>query len=275
MLLCADHHLEHIARVQKEIPIVSVLNRKRYRPADTILSYRQLNEMSKSDLIEDQRKNPRQWHRYSLKELLYFKVAAELKLFGLENERLKPVYKLFFETSENGKPTTSERTAADDVICLMLIDIETMFLLSRSGYACFSASPITEIYRSDETQATLAVNLNNVFNELLQQVGMSTRVGNYSLADAFVEDLEENAGTLTDREREILRIIRTGRYTKITIEKSDGKKWTVHASKQGDRQELTAMEIATLLSAHDYRTVTLVKRNGGSLHISVDDTFKV
>lgn len=275
MLLCTKNQLDTILEAQRDFPVLRIINDRRYRAADTILSYRQLNEMGKSDLLDDDREDKKEWRRYSLKELLFTMVAAELKLFGLENERLKPVHKLFFANYEKAQGASVERTPADDAICSMLLDVRTTFFLSQNGHACFAIPPTTEAYRDQNGQGTFTVSLNNLLNEILEKVGVRRKVQSYSLVDVLVEGMEKEAGNLTDQEKKLLEIIRNDEYTQIKIEKKDRKKWIVRAGTKKETAKLKKMEIVNMITQRGYREIHLVQNDGRIVHVNIEDIYKM
>ncbi len=272
MFLCTDRQLQKVREVQRDIKIIPALNSKHFRAADTILSYRQLNELGKDHLLNDDRDNERGWRKYSFKELLYFKTAAELKLFGLDNERLKPIHELFFTKSESGRPSTSQHTAADDAICLTLMNVQVMCLLVWNGFAYFAASPQHEAFQVEDTRAAITVNITKLLNELLKEIGVKQKVKNFSLVDlVFSNALSTLKVDLSKKERELIQLIRQGECEKIEVVQQNGKVKVIRALTK-KRGKFDPTDLLKVMEAKSYQTVTAHMQNGKVVTYTVEET---
>ena len=72
-----------------------LINEKKYKVADTGLTYRQASYINKN-ILEDDRENKQGWRKFSLKEVIYLSLVQELRLFGLNDNQLINLKKSFF-----------------------------------------------------------------------------------------------------------------------------------------------------------------------------------
>jgi hypothetical protein len=157
----------------------------------------------------------------------------------------------------------------------MLAGIQSVFLLTSNGYACFSGTPSTEEYQSDAT-SLITVSLDKVFNELLKEVKVSFKVKAQSIVDVLIEGMErESEQKLTKQERDLLQIVRDDGYSSIKVEKKDGKKWLVHAGKVQYPTQLTALELSRIIAEREYGKIEITKAGGAVVHITAQDDYQL
>ncbi len=257
MLMCNDDQLLGVLDIQSKLPLIDWINNKRYRVSDTPLSYRQINELGNDDLINDDRENARGWRRFSLKELLYFTTTVELKKLGVENDQLRPLWKLFFENhSKDGK---NPRNCMDDAVCMVLGHIQVALLFNTRGEIGFYTQPFFDLMWQDEV-SYVHVNFNRLVGELLKKLGHKFDVSYQSTSDRLYEEMQKNL-ELTDKERELVRLMRDGGCDRIEITMRDGKMNIIRGTKI-KREEFSSSDLARLLEAKAYATVTIHMENG-------------
>jgi len=84
------NYLERLAGVLREKPeVIKHLNKEIYSPKYLSLSYRQINELSKSGLIKDKRKTKKKgWRKFSFNDAVYLETLFELKKARFTNKEL-------------------------------------------------------------------------------------------------------------------------------------------------------------------------------------------
>ena len=255
MLVCSDGQLLKIRDVQETLPVLEMLDKKKYRVGDAPLSYRQINELGNDELIRDERENERGWRKFSLKELLYFMVTVELKKLGVENARLRSLGKLFFE--KNGKK--GSRNSADDAICLAFGNVQVALMFDTRGGVGFYAQPFWESMGEHEL-SYVHVNLNRVISELLKRLGHDFDLSYKTMLDRFAEEAEKN-NELTDKERELVNIVREGGCERIEFTMKDGKANVIRLTKV-KRSEFSPGDLARMLDEKRYAKVTIQMEDG-------------
>jgi DNA-binding transcriptional MerR regulator len=90
-------------------PFVQMMNEKKHRIGEELISPRVLAHWVASGLVEDQRIDGKGWHRLSYSDLLWLKILYKLRQFGISIEALKQVKKCV----EEGRTEWSTRPKLD------------------------------------------------------------------------------------------------------------------------------------------------------------------
>src|SRR5690606_12792088 len=68
----------------------------RVRIPDKVASYRFVNYLTETGLLDDRRENAgKGWRKFSYAECIYLNIVVALRNFGVKAEHLEPIYKLF------------------------------------------------------------------------------------------------------------------------------------------------------------------------------------
>lgn len=269
MLLISDSILAKYSETEQKYSIKHALNaEKKYKISDTRLSYRQLNDLDSNKLLPEGRENKASWRKFSYKELVYLELVSELKEFGLKREQFKHLWESFFkERSKDTKEIDlNHKVHAEIAIGCVLGGIE-MTLAIDSKSDVFFSDPIYSAI-SKYSKPHIKISLNEIINQLNPKIGLEI---------APIEFASNNVSiTLTDKEKELLKIVRDKDYSSVKVKKKDGELATAYAEKySSENQGLSPRDIEILLKSKDYIDITVVKRDGKIVNFKLEETIKL
>lgn len=79
------------------------LNRPRFTSKDTGITYRVINHWSKNDILPDGVKTGKVWHKFTLIEMVWIKVATRLREFGFSLKKISEIKKQILWFTQNGE----------------------------------------------------------------------------------------------------------------------------------------------------------------------------
>ena len=93
-----------VNRLTNSPDVIKCLEDKIYSANNVLLSYRQINEMSKSGIFIDKRNiNKRGWRKFSFKEAMYLNIIKKFKEAGLTNNQLRGFKNSYYTNGEFDK----------------------------------------------------------------------------------------------------------------------------------------------------------------------------
>ena len=114
--------LQYIEK-DEELGISKGLNRKVFRVSHTKMTYRQVNALGNENLLDDKRRDVKEWRKFTFKELVYLLIVKELKGYGVKREKLRDLWSSFFgnpEGIEESSTYVSGRTAEAVIGCILM-----------------------------------------------------------------------------------------------------------------------------------------------------------
>jgi hypothetical protein len=240
--------------------VFKILNEKRYRVSDTPLSYRQINYLDTNGILEDSRDNNKEWRKFSLKELLYLNLIKELRIYGLADEHLRKLKKVFF--------SKEYRVKSDFAIAAVLGGIKVILVLNNQASFIFY-SLVNYKFLESEEKSHISINLNEVTMDIWEKLG-GKRIEYFdeaNLMSAIIADYKTS-----EKESELLKIIRNKEYKTITIRKNGEEVFIV----KGEKAEITKeKKLIEMIKQKDFVDINIVKRNGNIVNIKIEDSFKI
>jgi len=231
--------------------IANVLTEKKFTIKDTEMTYRAVNHWSSLGLFDDSRpKDSQGWRKFSVIDLLWFQVLAELREFGLALDKIKKGYDALKKTKrlwEFGVALCMVRKAV-----YLVVFPDGMIELATRDSLAFSESLG---YFTDTSY--LVVNLNHCLKQLFPTVN-------------FTPDLD--SFQLSEKERTILLGLRRGDYDEIRIQMRDGDIERID-TKTNHLHEIG--RLADILNKISYGEVTIKKANGKILFVEEIQKEKV
>jgi len=148
----------YLIRPEKLKEFRDILNKKKYRVADTDLTYRQINSLDGNNILQDNRKEKRGWRKFSYKELIFISIIKELRAYGFIDERLENLRDLFFKKSNLHDSDLAIISAYSGTKTTLVIIMEDGgFTYDLVGF---------EIKPSENRRSYISVNINKVIEEL-------------------------------------------------------------------------------------------------------------
>lgn len=247
-------------REESKFNLSKLINEKSFTKSNTPLSYRQINTLSNDKLIPEERDNSRDWRKFSLKELIFFKIIFELKKFGLTHETLKGLSDSFFK-----EPT------AEIAIGCVLIQAEIMITLKSDGTVTYYDPPHFILIGSNETPM-IQIRLNDIVNNVRKNIKQKPFPISMSVSDYLWRRSEMR---ITDNEKEIISMIRNNAYSSLTVSKKDGGSYLVHADRSNNEDKINARDVLKMLEKKDFQDIKIIQRNGMIVHYNITETYKL
>ena len=236
------------------------INEKSFRRANTPFSYRRINTLSKDKLFPEERNNKKGWRKFSLKELIYFKIVFELKMFGVSHGNLKSLADSFF----------NEETAEIAIICV-LIQAEIMLTIKSDGKVTYYDPPHYLLIGREETP-TIQIRLNDIVNAVRKANNEKPFPIKWSGRNYFWN--KENI-SISNNEKYILNIIRSKNYHTIKLKTNDGKASLIQAGKVVDPKQLSSQELVRIVEKKAYQEIGIITENGKIVSFKTEEKFKL
>ena len=248
--------------LDEKIGLTKFFNKKIFRVADTPLTYRQVNSLEESGLLNPHRKDTSNWRRFSFKELVYFGIVSSVRKFGLKNEQLKDLWLAFFgekDKIDNFKPN---KYISDLVLGCSFMQVEIMTVVGSEGEVYF-LSPVNYAHFSERVGPCICLRLNDIVNGILKSIGKRpipiTRVWNY---------------TLSNKEKELIERIRVNDFESFSVKMKNKEPDTVYFDSIG-KEGLSIEEIAKLIKDNDYQNLELTRRGGVNVNLKRQTVVKL
>lgn len=214
--------------------LITTMKRKDFRIEDTDQSYRVINHWCEIGLIDDSReKNAKGWRHFSGIDLLWIKVIEELRAYGLSLETIGKVKKFLFPI-ENGKKI--------EFYFLSLAKPGHLLVVEKNGDIHLWKKKDGKKLWSERSY--VAINLFRIQEEFMQS----------HFSKFHINEAQESG--LNAEEYEFLEILRSGKYSSISVKMQDGK------IERFEMEEDVNERIIDLLRQSDFQDITIKKQNG-------------
>ncbi|MEI6511474.1 MAG: hypothetical protein WCO25_05580 [Candidatus Uhrbacteria bacterium] len=278
MLWVSDDAELKFLEADEKYKLREFLERRRYRVSDSPLTYRQINNLASVGLLRDAQSEDGKWHKFSFVELVFLKIVLELRGLGFENGQLKGLHRAFLEqrkpitTGKDGKIDTPAGYAFMAIGYAML-QMQIVLTVAPDGEVGFFSTTYFINFASKNTSFAY-INVNNIVNDLLKQLGHNASIPYKTFIDLYA-DVLVGKDKLTDKERKLVELVRSGDYTTVRVHKKDDKTWVVHGKKEADGKGVGPLELLKTIEKRDYQDITIQTRGGKVSHFSVEDVMKM
>jgi len=234
-----------------------LLNTKLYSVSSTSLSYRQINSLENNDILRSNRKSKNDWRKFSIKECVFLLTIKELRNYGLKDKQLKKLRDAFFKKCNELDSDLAIIEALEENKVVLLID-------NKSEVSFYGLIHLEENYTS-----FININLNEIINNFRQEIG-SKRMSYITTADILIEMVP------SEKERKVIKAIRTGNHGSINIELSNNKKETekITKIKAITHRKLKEGESLTKTAKEPNRKITTFSNNNGDIGIQIEEEIK-
>ncbi len=235
----------------KDLKFLEIINDKKYRVADTGLSYRKINYLYDVDIFDDSRDDTKEWRKFSLKELIFLRVIGELRGYGLQKKHIESVKKSFF----NEKYGIADFYIADLAILTVLAK-ERIILAINNNFTAYYVDNIHYKAMFAKETSHICINLNELIGELLKKK----------------MDYKTFLFNISDKEHQLMDIIQNEDYDKIEIKTSKGEIKTIKAE---GKKNFNIKELGELLEKNQFCDISVQKRNGNITNFKFGKNFKL
>lgn len=259
MLLTSDYLELEFLKYDEKNYLTDYINTKRFRVADTPLSYRQVNVLSKDKLLNEDRAKKDGWRKFSFKELVYLLLVDELKKFGIQHHQLKSLWKFFFENYY----------ASNMAIGSTMGGVEMTILLLSNG-DIFFCDPVNYLIFGSDKETYIHTTLNKYVNALLVKTGGKPITTKKSFVSLYLDSVT------TAQEKQVIDLLRNKDFNSVRIKKKDGDISHLYAGKTiGSEQPITTTDLIKMIKENDFQDISLVKRNGKIVNLNIEQSFKL
>ena len=262
--------------VRKYPTILDYIREKKYKIGDTELSYRQINGLDESGLIENTRESDKDWRKFNLNDLLYLHIINQAREFNLNNSQLKDLKDLFYKHKLN-RAIGGEVLFSEEALIGMLVGVVPIgILIFSDGMTILSDDPsiaITHGFTDPNRRANMYIMLYETFQPYIAKVKSDA-----SFAAQFdMKQFEDDYSTklISRQDRALLKIVEENQYSHISITKKPDGKLIVEAERSLDGTHLTKEDILEILEKQDFGKVETNKKNGGIANLKIRDIYKI
>lgn len=267
-----------IDTLEKHPKFISFMRQKRFRVSHTDSTHRQINSLESDNLIDNTRENNTKWRLFSLKDLLYLRMINECRKYGIKNSQLVMLKNHFF-TDIDDSPLFKTKTPifyGEYAIISVMFGHRTYWTLFSNGKSSFADDGGLVMINGGgkpEPRSYLTLNVNELIKEILEGTKIKDLIPEQDSLQATIrKEIEAN---LSNKEREILQIIRNDDYTRIEIKKKANNELLVYGGKENPKEEITIEDIAKLLKEKDYTNISISQRDGKIVNLKSDDVYKI
>ncbi|MEI6478177.1 MAG: hypothetical protein WCO52_04280 [bacterium] len=273
----SDDNLIRFTEADEKHQIVEALSVKRFRVADTDISYRLINYLDQDGLLGDSREG-KGWRSFSLKELIYLYLILELKRFGFAQVSLQEVCAAVLTNQVSGKPG---KTFFDMAIGLCYVGEEIHIIAKPSGDMLFMVPGYFGLFQQGGLLSSEGDNsyIHILLNDLTNRALTALRKKPVDVHNSFFSQYLDLVGKPEEsesnkKEQKVLDALRNKDYLSVEVRKKDGELHTMKVEKL--EEYLSNQEdITNLIKQKDYADIRLVKRDGKVVHLESKDTIKL
>jgi len=227
------------------------LKSSEYTIKETSLTYRTANHWVKEGLLDDTRPGGKGWHRFSLLDMVWFQIAADLRELGFSLEKLRTA-KAFIE-----RPTLRLEDGSDSVT-LFEYHIALALFNKEPAYILVFHDGRMEPVSLEQLEANLCfirrtyyvvIYLNPILQRLMTGLPLDPKI-------------EDGDVKVTSDEAQLLSLIRSGSYEQIRIRLRDGAIKVLEAE-----ERLSTERIVDILNDSDFQDVEIKRRDGKNVVI--------
>lgn len=224
------------------------LNERKYTLRDTGQTFRNISHWSNVGLLSNAKDNEYDWRRFSIVDLFWIYLIAELREFGLSLKKIKIVCEHLFSTDKE-HPNNS-KFLEYYIMRSYFRKIDCFILVFWNGEA--TAATRQEIEGSLSTGLLAESYLSINFNTILKKVfGNRVKIP-YIYQDFFF---------LKDKEISLVSNVRKGQFKSITTYLKGGKIERIENTQDLNLEDISG-NLSRILKEHDFQEISLQRQNG-------------
>jgi len=248
LIFKGDFYESDFFRYQDDLKTKKFLTEKKYTIGKTHTAYRVINHWSKLDLLHDSRKKEGAWRKLSISDLIWIKVIAKLRQFGLSLQQIKQVKHYLFYSR---KKRTRRVEEFEFHISYAMQKNPVVLAIFEDGFAQIA---LLQEYRLTIEMNGLLSHIHINFNDIVQEIFFKT-----DLTPEIPISL-----SLSNKEFSLLKEVRFGNYESIKVRFSDNKINLLELTKSPK----TEKRIGKILRESKYQDIELQQLDGKIVQIS-------
>ena len=239
------------------------------------LSYRQINDWDSKGALPSQRENKAGWRKFTAKEVFVMALCKSLReSFGVPLEKLSFVRKFMLQEKANHFRYSLEMIRDYGLNIYLLTDLKKTFIMDTD----LEMEDLFNLgfFRCDDSQNFILMKVNPLVNQILAMKNippLKTSDVVYKQYRAF----EMSKMTLSEQEKEALKLIRNKDFKKITLHTQKGSIIQADTEEELDAKEWDKKrkEINKLIDSHSYQSLMIQTHDDKIVRISKKRPFKV
>jgi DNA-binding transcriptional MerR regulator len=239
--------------------ILKKINDPSLRIDSNSFSYRLINHWEKIGLIDSARPTELGWRKYSILNLVWINIIAELRAFGLPLKKILKIKERSLLRKGKHEEFESPYTALEYYTVLALQKVPAFFLVFKSGEAHFATQ---NQYRLTTEFQLIGNHIKISINEIVAQFFPDS-----DLTPEFSTEIP-----VSEEELELINMIRFEKLEAINIKMKDGKIERLDAIESVN----TKKRIHEILNEADYQDIEIIKADGKivKIHRTIKKKFK-
>ncbi len=281
----------------------------RFTISEIGITHRWITHWDKQGLI-DNRREGKEWRRFSFVEYIWLRIIARLRDFNMPLSSIKQVKKFLFNgwsneeikelaegfilqikqgtipvppnyTNENFEKNIIKDFAKNKSIFRYFTNLfQMMFsmLLTKKPYclAITDKGVCGQLIFEDE--ATIEASMNAILNKIEQDD--FTIINLYRILEEFFsnekikEDVIEKVTFLSNKEKQVLDLIRKGDFKELSIKLKGNKEYLVGIKRNKSVDTITN-EVSSIINRNKYQEIKLVTQKGKIVNAEITESIKI
>ncbi len=241
----------------KQEGIIKLLTKKGDTLVNKSISSRMLNHWEELNLIDNNRENGKGWRKFSILDSVWMEIILELRNFGFPNDKILNVKNHFLNTEGKHKiKSVNQNPFLQFYVANAIAQRKQIYIsvFSDGQIEFITASELSKNIKFDTIKNFISINLNELLERIYEQkFNVNSRIK-----------------LLTEREAELLMMIRTQKFDYIKIGTKGGKPIIY----EGTNILKKAPRIVDLLAKGKYQDITTKQKDGKIVSTIINQYFK-
>ena len=222
------------------------------------LSYRQINEWDQKGVLPETRSDDSAWRKFSIRGIFAVMVCSEIRRqFGVPVESLRWVRSFMLQEGAD------HLRAAIEIMCqgmavVLMTDLRKTFVMDSDLE--FEDLLHLGYFRYEGPQGYVLLKLNPIVNRLLACRKEPVTLSIHDDVYRVIRNVRGELRIRSQEEFEVLRLLRSGDYRKVTVHLEDGK--ILQADTEAGVSAAEQMRLLKVLAGDQYQTVTVTLHDG-------------
>lgn len=231
--------------LENEEIISKNLNQKNQRLTDrTEFTYRLINHWEKHGLLTSERASDQSWRQYSIMDIIWIYIIADLRSFGFPLEKIKKVKKSLEWLNEKNKYSIFPVLELYATQALLYKTPVFLLVYQDGNTDVVNHREYTKANENHIVDDHIKININQILIKIYPNKDLSPRI--------------DHSYILKPEEIELLWMIRMENYESILIKTNDGKIERFEASQSEDQKS----RIYDILKKDNYQNIEIKQRDG-------------
>jgi hypothetical protein len=271
VLLIKDKKYPLILKELQNGRLAELLEEKKFRVANSGLTYRQVHGLSKDKLLDEKGRGEGAWRKFSWMEIIYLYVVKEVRGFGLRNDQLLGLRRAFLRDTKPSIPEIGEESGYGiSSVALVFAKVQMILTISIDGDVIICDG----LSYGGLHGSFIRIGLNEVVNSLIKKMGVDKTL-NYKTMLEVESEIAVAAAGLTKKEKELIDMIRNEDYKTVEVKKNEDDTWIANGEKGFDGKGRTALDVLRAVRQKDFQEIKINTRNGKVAYFTVKDIQKL